>query len=204
MSDEVKTASDQAGQAAADQPQPEKKHYNLAGVPPAAERPGITPDQMYVVAKEFAARIFNNPSVGPKLQASGMILRMEYYDQENWGEIEPEVTIDCTKDPVELTTGPCGIEPKVIMRMHADIAHRFWMQRISMMVAIARRQMIAKGPIAQIMRLLPIIKPSYVIYKEVLTDLGMNELLAYPAGKGEAEEEATAKGADAAQPEQQT
>jgi hypothetical protein len=195
MSNEEKTGSTGAEAAAPETKAEEtaekgKKFCNLAGVPPAAERPGISIEQMYKVAGVFAEKIFNLQSVGPKLKASGMILRMEYYDPENWGDNEPEVTIDCTKDPIEITLGSCDIEPKAVLRMHADIAHRFWMQRISMMVAIARRQIVAKGPIAQVMRLLPIIKPSYPVYKEVLKELEMFELLAYPAGK-EGEEEPT-------------
>jgi hypothetical protein len=137
----------------------------------------------------FSDRIFHNPAIAAKLKTAGLILRMEYYDPENWGETEPEVTILFDKDPIELYAGPCDIQPTVVLRMHSDIAHRFWTQKINMMVALVRRQMIARGPISQVTRLLPILKPSYPIYKEVLRDLGMNELLAYPAEKGAAEAE---------------
>ena len=162
----------------------EKKHYNLAGVPPAAERPKVSIEQMYSICTTFSGKLFNLPAVGPKLKTAGMVLRMEYYDPENWGEVEPEVTIEFGKDPIAMTTGPCDVAPKVVLRMHSDIAHRFWMQRISMMVALARRQMVAKGPIAHVMRLLPIIKPGYPVYKESLKELGLLELLAYPVEKG--------------------
>ena len=195
MSDEEKTGSAGAESAAPETQAEEtaekgKKSHNLAGVPPAAERPLVTVEQMLKVAGSFADKVFNLPAVAPKLKTSGMILKMEYYDPENWGDIEPEVTIDCTKDPIVITLGPCDIEPKATLRMHADIAHRFWMQRISMMVALARRQMVLKGPMAAVMRLLPIIKPSYPSYRETLKELEMFELLAYPAGKETAEEPA--------------
>ncbi|MFA6451575.1 MAG: hypothetical protein WCX65_19035 [bacterium] len=189
MSDEEKIAG--AGAEASDPGEAkEKKVYNLSGVPPAAERPGVSIEQMYSICTTFSEKIFNNPAVGPKLKTAGMVLRMEYYDPENWGEVEPEVTIEFGKDPIEMHTGPCDIEPKAVLRMHSDIAHRFWMQRISMMVALARRQMVAKGPISQVMRLLPIIKPSYPLYKDTLKELGLLELLAYPAEKAAGEEAA--------------
>jgi len=190
MSDEEKVESTSADKPAAETAAgtTEKKTYNLAGVPPASERPPVTIEQMYSICTTFSEKIFNNPAVGPKLQSAGMVLRMEYYDPENWGETEPEVTIEFGKNPIVMHTGPCDVEAKVVLRMHSDIAHRFWMQRISMMVALARRQMVAKGPIAQVMRLLPIIKPSYPMYKDTLRELGLLDLLAYPPEKGGPEE----------------
>jgi hypothetical protein len=182
MSEDGKITAEQGLDVAAE-PGKEKKFINLAGVPPAAERPKITIDQMNDIIGTFSERIFKNPTVAPKLQASGLVLRMEYYDPENWGDVEPEVTIDCTQTPIKCQIGSCNIVTKVTLRMHSHIAHMFWMQKISMMVAVARRQMVAKGPIAQVMRVLPIIKPSYPIYKEVLRDLGLFELLAFPGDK---------------------
>jgi len=188
MSDDEKTVSAGAETPAGAGEAKEKKSYNLSGVPPAAERPKVSIEQMYSIITTFSEKIFSNPAVGPKMKTAGMVLRMEYYDPENWGDVEPEITIEFGKDPIEMHKGSCDVEPKVILRMHSDIAHRFWMQRISMMVALARRQMVAKGPIAQVMRLLPIIKPGYPMYKESLKELGLLELLAYPEEKGGAEE----------------
>jgi hypothetical protein len=190
MSDEEKVESNGTEVSESAGETKEKKSYNLSGVPPAAERPGVSIEQMYSICTTFSEKIFNHPNVGPKLKTAGMVLRMEYYDPENWKDVEPEVTIEFGKDPIEMHTGPCDVAPNVVLRMHSDIAHRFWTQKISMMVALARRQMVAKGPISQVMRLLPIIKPSYPLYKETLKELELLELLAYPADRGVPEEDA--------------
>jgi 2-oxoisovalerate dehydrogenase E1 component len=67
--------------------------------------------------------------------------------------------------------------------MHADTAHKFWMQKINLMIAITKGEIKVKGPIPAVMRLLPVIKPSFQIYRELLKDLGYYELLAYPPDK---------------------
>lgn len=142
------------------------------------ERPFLSVEQMYQIAKLFGEKAFSDQAVVPKLRASGMLLRMSYFD-ERWNE-EPEVTIDCTKNPIELTLGPCDIVPIVEMRMHADVAHRFWRQKISLMAAVTKKDISLKGPLPKVIRLLPVIKPAYGHYEETLKELGFTELLNYP------------------------
>jgi len=154
--------------------------YNFAGVPPAAQRPKITPEEMYDFGRAFAEKIFTAEGVAEKLLSTNMVLRLEYYDPENWGEEEPRITVDLSGDSLELHTGACEIEPIVIMRMHADVAHRFWMKKLNMMAAITRGQITAKGPIHRIMKLLPLIFHSFDLYKQTLSEKGYSELLGYP------------------------
>lgn len=142
-------------------------------------RPLLSPNQMYEVGRKFSERIFTNPDVAPKMRKSGIIVCMQYCD-ERWEGIKPEVTVDTTQDPIRFYTGPCGVKPNVIMRMHGDTAHRFWMRKLNMMIAITKGLIKVKGSIPAIMKMLPVIKPSFAIYKEVLAELGYKELLEYP------------------------
>jgi len=54
------------------------------------------------------------------------------------------------------------------MFMNADVAHKFWLGEINLVMAVARRQMVVKGPIPRILKLLPVIRPAYSMYKEYL------------------------------------
>jgi hypothetical protein len=54
--------------------------------------------------------------------------------------------------------------------MKADVAHKFWFGKVNLVAALARRQMIAKGPVPKILKLLPAIKPSYAIYPKYLEE----------------------------------
>ena len=63
------------------------------------------------------------------------------------------------------------------MSMKADIAHQFWHGKINLMTALARRQMIAKGPIPKILKLLPAVEPMYEMYPRLLREMGRADLV---------------------------
>jgi hypothetical protein len=63
------------------------------------------------------------------------------------------------------------------MTMDADTAHRFWLGKVNVTVALARGQMKAKGPVAKILKLVPLTKPIFPRYKKQLEDQGRQDLL---------------------------
>ncbi|MDX1386052.1 MAG: hypothetical protein R3257_00575, partial [bacterium] len=63
------------------------------------------------------------------------------------------------------------------MTMKADVAHRFWFGKVNLIAALTRREMVAKGPIPKILKLLPAIKPAYSLYPEYLKEKGCENLL---------------------------
>jgi hypothetical protein len=73
--------------------------------------------------------------------------------------------------------GPTELVPEVVMTMEADTAHNFWLGKVNVTVALARGQMKAKGPVAKILKLLPLTKPVFPRYKTLLTDAGRSDLI---------------------------
>ena len=145
-------------------------------------RATINIQQMRELAEKFAHRVFGNPEMAQKVRASGLIIRFLYYD-ELWGDNEVWITINCKEDPVEIIVDACEMEPDVAMKMHADLAHRFWMQKLNLTMAVARGWVIVKGALPKLMRLIPFIKPGYPLYKETLAEMGFFHLLNYPGGE---------------------
>ena len=62
------------------------------------------------------------------------------------------------------------MEPEVVMTMDADTAHRFWLGKVNVTVALARGQMKAKGPVAKILKLVPLTKPVFPRYRALLEE----------------------------------
>ena len=62
------------------------------------------------------------------------------------------------------------MEPEVVMTMDADTAHRFWLGKVNVTVALARGQMKAKGPVAKILKLVPLVKPVFPRYRQQLEE----------------------------------
>jgi hypothetical protein len=113
--------------------------------------------------------------VGPKIKASGLIIRFQYTDPD------ASIWIDCVTPPEPgaylLWKKEMDATPVVDMSMKADIGHLFWLGQVNLVTALARRQIVAKGPIPKILKLLPTIKPAYKIYPEHLKALGYEALI---------------------------
>ncbi|MEW5945738.1 MAG: SCP2 sterol-binding domain-containing protein [bacterium] len=122
-------------------------------------------EHFYQVLEPFFNRLKDDPEIGPKVMASGLVIKFIYT------EPDAVLTIDCPG--TRVIAGENDLKPDVEMSMKADTAHRFWLGNLNLMVALTKREMIAKGPIAKIMKLLPIIKNSYDMYKAYLKEIGM-------------------------------
>ena len=93
---------------------------------------------------------------------------------------EPESTITVKMldgEAGQVDLGPTQMEPEVTMSMEADTAHRFWLGKVNVTVALARGQMKAKGPVAKILKLVPLVKPVFPRYKEQLEGQGRTDLI---------------------------
>lgn len=93
---------------------------------------------------------------------------------------EPDSTITVRLQegqPGDVDFGETEMEPEVVMSMEADTAHRFWLGRVNVTVALARGQIKANGPVAKILKLVPLTKPVYPRYKAQLEAQGREDLV---------------------------
>jgi hypothetical protein len=112
-----------------------------------------------------------NPEMAAKLLASRMVLKF------NYTEPDYAITIDLTGEKPVITYNDSEKKPEVEMSMKADVAHRFWFGKVNLVMALARREMVARGPIPKILKLLPVIKPAYALYPKYLQERGFSSYL---------------------------
>ena len=117
----------------------------------------------------FFKLMADTPVIADKLLASKLIVRFRYSDPD------VVIVVDCSGDRVDVRPGDGETKEIVDMSMSADIAHKFWFGKVNLMAALTRKQMIAKGPIPKILKLLPAIKPSYAMYPKYLEENGYGE-----------------------------
>jgi hypothetical protein len=117
----------------------------------------------------FFKLMADTPVIADKLLASNLIVRFRYSDPD------VVIVVDCSGDRVDVRPGDMETKEIVDMSMSADIAHKFWFGKVNLMAALTRKQMIAKGPIPKILKLLPAIKPSYTMYPKYLEENGYAE-----------------------------
>ena len=117
----------------------------------------------------FFKLMADTPAIADKLLASKLIIRFNYTDPDL------VLLIDCSGEEMDIRSGDTETKAIVDMKMSADIAHKFWFGKVNLTMALTRRQMIAKGPVPKILKLLPAIKPSYAMYPKYLEENGYSQ-----------------------------
>jgi putative sterol carrier protein len=108
----------------------------------------------------------------PKFQRANTIVQYQFRNPES------QITVKMLEgEGGQVDLGPTDMEPEVVMSMDADTAHRFWLGKVNVTVALARGQMKAKGPVAKILKLVPLVKPVFPRYKAQLESQGRNDLV---------------------------
>jgi putative sterol carrier protein len=91
---------------------------------------------------------------------------------------ESQITVKMREnEEAQVDLGPSELEPEVLMTMEADTAHKFWLGKVNVTVALARGQMKAKGPVAKILKLVPLVRPVFPRYKQMLESAGRDDLM---------------------------
>jgi putative sterol carrier protein len=124
----------------------------------------------------FIGRLFQelaaDPELAPKFKNANMTVQYQMHDPES------QITVDMRPDrEMQVDLGPSELDPEVVMTMAADTAHGFWLGKVNVTVALARGQIKARGPVAKILRLVPLVKPSFPRYEQMLRDAGRTDLL---------------------------
>ncbi len=130
-----------------------------------------TADEVYATLGRLFVELASDPELAPKFRRANTIVRYEY------SEPESAITVRLQEDkPGDVDFGESEMEPEVTMTMAADTAHEFWLGQVNVTVALARGQIKAKGPVAKILKLVPLAKPAFPRYKAQLEEQGSADL----------------------------
>jgi putative sterol carrier protein len=110
--------------------------------------------------------------LAPKFRKANTIVLYDFKDPET------KITVRLQEgQPGDVDFGESAMEPEVTMSMDADTAHKFWLGEVNVTVALARGQIKARGPVAKILKLVPLTKPVFPRYKAQLEAQGRTDLL---------------------------
>jgi len=128
--------------------------------------------EVYDTIGKLFADLAEDPELSPKFRKANTILQYAYSDPES------VITLRLKEgEDSQVDFGETDLVPEVVMSMDADTAHRFWLGQVNVTVALARGQIKAKGPVAKILKLVPLTKPVYPIYKAQLEAQGREDLV---------------------------
>jgi hypothetical protein len=108
-----------------------------------------------------------DPEMGPKLREAETPQRFEFPDLDLVvnityadGDGEQNLRWEWTDD--------VAWEPEVKMTMDSDVANRYFQGRENVAMAIARRRIKTSGDVKKALKLIPITKPIYARYRELV------------------------------------
>ncbi|MGA8217570.1 MAG: SCP2 sterol-binding domain-containing protein [Solirubrobacterales bacterium] len=128
--------------------------------------------EVYDTIGRLFANLAGDPELGPRFRNANTILQYAY------SEPDSTITLRLQEDgPADVDFGETEMEPEVVMSMKADTAHRFWLGKVNVTTALARGQIKASGPVAKILKLVPLTKPVYPRYKAQLEADGREDLV---------------------------
>jgi putative sterol carrier protein len=129
-------------------------------------------DEVYRFIGKLFQDLAQDDELAPKFRNANTIVQYQYREPES------QITVSLRDDgDGEVDLGDTSMDPEVIMTMEADTAHRFWLGKVNVTVALARGQMKARGPVAKILKLVPLTKPIFPRYRKMLEDAGREDLL---------------------------
>ena len=127
---------------------------------------------VYDTIGQLFVDLAEDDELGPKFRKADTIVRYDFHDPDS------QVTVRLQPDqPGDVDFGDSDMEPDVVMSKAADTAHKFWLGQVNVTVAMARGQIKAKGPVAKILKLVPLTKPVFPRYKAQLEKQGRTDLV---------------------------
>jgi len=128
--------------------------------------------EVYDTIGRLFAELAQDEELAPKFREANTIVRYEY------SEPDSVITVRLQEgQPGEVDFGDSDMDPEVTMTMDADTAHLFWLGRVNVTVALARGQIKASGPVAKILKLVPLTKPVFPRYVAQLEAQGRSDLI---------------------------
>lgn len=130
-------------------------------------------EDVYATIGSFLRSLGDDPELAAKLARADTVVEFAYSDPE------ARITISLRPDrPLAVDFGATELTPEVRMISSADTAHRFWLGRVNVTMAMARGEIRTEGPSDKILALMPLTGPIFPLYRERLLAAGREDLIA--------------------------
>jgi hypothetical protein len=112
----------------------------------------------------------DDPEIGPRLRDADTPQRFDFTDVEMVVNIRAGLATDGEANLIWEWSGEVPWDPKVRMGMESETANRYFQGKENVAIAIARRRIKASGDVKAALGLLPILKPLFARYRQLVAD----------------------------------
>ena len=128
-------------------------------------------DEVYTyIGKVFEMAVVD-PTFVEATKDSGLVIKLTQTD--------PDATILIDFPGQKVTCGEAaeGAPATVDLRMSSDDSHKFWLGKLNFTLAMAQRKVKMEGSRTKALKLLPLTKPLFAKYEQLLRESGREDLL---------------------------
>jgi hypothetical protein len=128
-------------------------------------------EDLYANLGRLFEDIIADDELRPRIQSTDTVF------QYRMRRPDSQVTVKALEDAdPQVDFGITELQPEIVLAMDADTAHRFWLGKVNVTVALARGQISARGPVAKILKLVPLVEPVRARYESSLQESGRDDL----------------------------
>jgi hypothetical protein len=128
--------------------------------------------EVYDTIGRLFVELAADEEMAPRFRQADTIVQYDYSEPDSM------ITVRLQEgEPGEVDFGETQMEPEVTMKMKADVAHRYWLGQVNVTMAIARGEIKPHGPVAKILKLVPLTKPVFPRYRAMLEQEGRTDLI---------------------------
>jgi len=121
-------------------------------------------DMMYEVLGGLFDKLLKDQQFSSQFKAANVTVKFVIND--------PEGVINVKTDEVVCGEIP-DFKPDVTMSLSGDTCHSFWLKKVNLPMALAKRTIKAKGPVNKVLKVLPLLKPAYELYPGICDARGL-------------------------------
>jgi len=130
-----------------------------------------TADEAYELFKKTLEKIEKDEALYKSLAAANITVGVKVPN------IDGSITIICKDGKLQFEFGPSSQAVDGTITLNDDNLVRFWQGKLDPMVGMAKGELKADGNFAALTKLIPLIKPIYPLFTEVLKESGREDLV---------------------------
>jgi putative sterol carrier protein len=115
----------------------------------------------------------NDPRFVQATKDGDLVVRLNYTDPDS------TLLVDFPGRTVSFGLEAAAAAATVDLRMSADDGHKFWLGKLNFTLALAQRKVKMEGSATKALKLLPLTKPLFASYEQLLRDAGREDLLKH-------------------------
>jgi putative sterol carrier protein len=122
-------------------------------------------EKMTKVMDDVFTPVFNDAKTGPKFKKANLVLKFILNDPVG------DIYVDTGKSII--IDGEYDHKPNIELTADADVIHDFLLRKINIAEALGAKKIKIKGPILQIMKMIPLLSKAFDNYPEIVKKHGI-------------------------------